>query len=61
MCIICGSEGKTRNIDLYVIGSEGLNACHSCEMKVVEFVRMLMNVGSEAKRNVYLRFKKERA
>jgi hypothetical protein len=39
MCSICNSKEKTKFIDLYVFGSEGLYLCHECEMKLVEFVR----------------------
>ena len=38
-CTICNELKTTRYIDLYVIGSEGTNLCHRCEMLVVEFIR----------------------
>lgn len=45
-CMIClkdevmGSfKSLTRHINLYVIGSEGLVVCHSCEMEIVEHIR----------------------
>ena len=42
-CMLCHSAPvEVRHINLYIIGSEGLYACHSCEMKVVEFSRNLM-------------------
>lgn len=40
-CMICGEDKSIRHIDLYVFGSEGLRACHDCEMKLVEFVKNL--------------------
>jgi hypothetical protein len=42
-CMLCHSAPvEVRHINLYIIGSEGLYACHSCEMQVVEFARNLM-------------------
>jgi hypothetical protein len=41
-CMLCLKDAEVRHINLYIIGSEGLNACHSCEMKLVEFARNLM-------------------
>jgi hypothetical protein len=42
-CILCHSDNvEVRYIDLYVIGSEGLNTCRSCEMLIVEFAKKLM-------------------
>lgn len=45
-CMICrksevmGSfESITRYINLYIVGSEGLVACHGCEKEIVEHVR----------------------
>ena len=35
-----------RNINLYVIGSEGLNVCEQCEMRLVEFVRGLRSLAT---------------
>ncbi len=40
-CWICHQEIEIRYIDLYVAGSEGLNICSICEMRVVEFIRGL--------------------
>jgi hypothetical protein len=38
-CRMCLRPDKVRNINLYTNGSEGTDLCHSCEMKVVEFIR----------------------
>ena len=40
-CSICMKYEDTRFFSLYVFGSEGIYLCHSCEMKVVEFIREL--------------------
>lgn len=42
-CTICFQNTDVRHINLYVIGSEGLLCCHSCEMKIVQFCRQTMN------------------
>jgi hypothetical protein len=49
VCMLCQSEAEVRHINLYIIGSEGLNACHSCEMKLVEFARKLMSENGRLK------------
>ncbi len=38
-CMMCGITAKLKHFDIYIIGSEGLDICKSCEMEVVEFVR----------------------
>lgn len=53
-CWMCQEPGEIRNVDLYVIGSEGLNVCHKCEMKTVEFVRQQWHVVNEQKRQEML-------
>jgi len=40
-CRVCDKSDKVRNKNLYVFGSEGLDVCHGCEMKIVEFVNKL--------------------
>jgi len=48
-CRMCGEDlVKVRNIDLYVIGSEGLNACHDCEMLLVSYVNTIRRFCSTA-------------
>ena len=51
MCLICGKDKETRYIDLCVIGSEGLNICHSCEMKLVEHVHVVIREQMEIRKN----------
>lgn len=38
-CAMCAQTKKTRAIDLYPFGSEGLLVCHECEMEINVFVR----------------------
>jgi len=59
-CMICDSDKQVRSVDLYVIGSEGLDICHTCEMILIGFIRSLMQVSSVAKKNMIMR-RKERA
>jgi hypothetical protein len=42
ICMICRDITEIRHISLYVVGSEGLDVCHSCEMNIVHFVRDLI-------------------
>jgi hypothetical protein len=51
--MVCGQESKStntvRNIDLYIVGSEGLNICHECEMRLVQHIRDIRSVAITAK------------
>lgn len=49
ICRLCYAETKTRNIDLYVFGSEGLTVCNPCEMEIVSFVRSMNSVSARVK------------
>jgi len=40
--MICHETTNVRHINLYPIGSEGLDCCKTCENKVIELVRELM-------------------
>ena len=53
-CRICGEDKETRNIDLYVTGSEGLTVCHDCEMMIVVYVRQLLYVSAIARKAGYV-------
>ena len=56
MCMIChNNKEETRYISLFVIGSEGLTVCHSCEMKIVNYVRELMSIELQKKKDEYLK------
>ena len=48
-CRICGGLEQLRHVNLYVVGSEGLNLCHECEMKIVEHVRSLVSLEGKAR------------
>ncbi len=41
VCRVCMDQTETRNVNLYVNGSESLDLCHSCEMMLVSFVCQL--------------------
>ncbi len=49
-CMICQSEEDTKHLPLYVIGSEGLNICHSCEMMLVHYIQDMMQVANVSKK-----------
>lgn len=42
-CLLCKEIQEIRYIDLYVIGSEGLDICHACEMEVVAAIKAIAN------------------
>lgn len=52
-CRICGNMDDLRHINLYVTGSEGLDICHDCEMRLVEFVRALKSIAARATLRAY--------
>uniref|UniRef100_A0A6M3LD36 Uncharacterized protein n=1 Tax=viral metagenome TaxID=1070528 RepID=A0A6M3LD36_9ZZZZ len=58
-CIICKEKGPIRNVNLYVIGSEGLDVCHNCEMELVHFARSLMDMASKSFKLGWIRARKE--
>jgi len=50
-CMICDDPNElcVKHFDLYIIGSEGLNVCHECEMKIVNYVRDLKSIAAKSK------------
>ena len=56
-CTVCqekGEEkGELKNLDLYVIGSEGTQVCHGCEMLIVGFMQLLMKVAGKSRKLGY--------
>jgi hypothetical protein len=59
LCRVCGAPvSDVRNINLYVIGSEGLNVCHDCEMQIVEFCRSMIRTATKARMAGYRACKK---
>jgi len=48
-CNVCGVNEKTRNINIYIIGSEGCYICHECEMMVVHFINELRSMAGRVK------------
>lgn len=48
-CRLCYEDKETRNINLYVNGSEGLQLCHACEMSVVNTIREIQSAVARAK------------
>lgn len=57
-CMICSGTNEVRNIDLYIIGSEGLNVCHQCEMLIVKYINGLRTVAAATKINFMKQQKK---
>ena len=48
-CGICTDEVEVRHIAVYIIGSEGLDVCHECEMLIVNYIRGLKQVVAKSK------------
>lgn len=57
-CYCCESATCVRHIDIYVIGSEGLVICHSCEMNLVEWLREQASAAAEKKKRAWLKIHK---
>lgn len=55
-CRICGDyflPDAVRTLNLYVFGSEGVTACHACEMAIVEHIRQMGNLANRSRLAVY--------
>lgn len=52
-CMICQRKENTKHLPIYVVGSEGLDICLSCEMALVHHIRELMNVASVSRKLGY--------
>lgn len=49
-CTVCGRHlPDVRYLDLYVVGSEGLEICHDCEMDLVSHIRAMMGVAARVR------------
>jgi len=48
-CGICTNVEEVKHINLYITGSEGLNICHECEMRLVNYVREMKALVATAK------------
>lgn len=57
-CHCCKETTQVRWKNIYHMGSEGLDICMSCELKVVNFVRNLCREGMLARKEKYLNRKK---
>lgn len=49
-CNICGEEKDVRWKNLYLIGSEGIDICHPCEMDLLAYLRNKSREFSMAKK-----------
>jgi hypothetical protein len=50
-CRICKEEsepGDIKHLNLFIVGSEGVDVCFNCEMLIVEFIRALKSVAGES-------------
>lgn len=60
-CMICHADDReTKHItNLYVIGSEGFNVCHRCEMQLISHINMMRSLASEVQKQTWKRVKKK--
>lgn len=49
-CNICHEDKEVRWKNLYLIGSEGINICHPCEMDLLAYLRKKSNEFAIAKK-----------
>jgi hypothetical protein len=57
-CMICKRYPvEIENLPIYVIGSEGLNVCHSCKMILTEYVKYLISTVSRVTMDIRKRSK----
>lgn len=56
-CMICQSKEETKHLPIYVIGSEGLDICYSCEMVLVSYIRESMILASRSRKLGYMNAK----
>ena len=59
-CMLCHETTEVRHINMYLIGSEGLDCCHPCEMEVLKYMRQLSREATLRRRDEYRKKKKER-
>jgi len=52
-CTICQKWDDCKYLDLYTIGSEGTQVCHSCELALVEFAQTLIRIATKSRKIGY--------
>ena len=50
-CTCCGEIAETKHLPLYVIGSEGTELCHQCEMLIVRLIRNIRRKSLKKREN----------
>lgn len=59
LCTLCrASSDDVKHLPLYVIGSEGCEACLTCRLVLTGVASGLMQVAAKARRNGYLSAKR---
>ena len=59
-CTICQREAETKHLPIYVIGSEGVEVCHVCDINLVKHIRHLMDIASAMRMQAYKQFRGEK-
>jgi len=48
-CGICTEVEEVKHITLYITGSEGLDICNGCEMRLVSYIRDMKSLVAKTK------------
>lgn len=60
ICFIChAEEEKLKHFSLYVMGSEGIDLCHLCEINVINFITILRESAGKTRIEQVKKNKKE--
>ena len=52
-CTIYQSDEDTKYLDLFVIGSEGTNVCHECEMSLVNHITLMRRLAFKMRKMLH--------
>lgn len=58
-CDICWETTRVAHFPMYVFGSEGINLCHDCEMRVHRFITEASRETMRKRRDEKLREKED--
>ena len=58
-CTLCGNEEETTHLSLYVIGSEGIEACLHCRIIITNVAKGIMENSTRVKMQTIKKMKRE--
>ncbi len=59
-CMLCHEDKDVRHINMYLIGSEGLDCCHKCEMEILDFCRKKSHTAIIQRKVKYQKLREQR-